>query len=112
MIVPKDNTAITSQDSLQNLKIGVQAGTTGEEAAKNIKGAQVSSFQNGSEAILALNNKQVDAIVIDAEPAKNFVSVNANLKTVEVGFDDEYYAMAVKKAIPICIKKSTALCRS
>ncbi|MHB1314880.1 MAG: transporter substrate-binding domain-containing protein [Christensenellales bacterium] len=97
VIVDKANTAIVDQASLKNLKIGAQAGTTGEEAARNIEGAEVSSFQSGAEAVLALNNGQIDAVIIDAEPAKNFVSSNTNLKIVEVGFADEYYAMAVKK---------------
>ena len=98
IIVQKDNESITSQEDLKNLKLGAQSGTTGEEAIKNIEGAELLSYQNGMEAVLALKNGQIDAIVIDSEPAKNFVENNSeDLKLVEAGFPEEYYAIAVKK---------------
>lgn len=111
VLVPIDNDSITSVDDLKGKSIGVQTGTTGEEEANNIEGAEVRSFSNGLEATLALTNGQIDAIIIDAEPAKNFEENNSDaIKIVEVGFADEYYALAVKKGNSELLEKiNTAL---
>ena len=49
--VMKDNAEIKGVDDLKNKKIGVQKGTTGEELAREIEGAEVLSFANGQEAV-------------------------------------------------------------
>ncbi|MGI6169042.1 MAG: basic amino acid ABC transporter substrate-binding protein [Christensenellales bacterium] len=101
--------SIQTIDDLKGKSIGVQTGTTGEEEANNIEGAEVRSFSNGLEATMALKNDQIDLIIIDAEPAKNFVENNSDaIKIVEIGFADEYYALAVKKGNSELLEKINA----
>ena len=88
IIVPADNAAIKSFDDLKGKNVGVQIGTTGITNTK---------YNNGSEAVLALTTQKVDAVVIDNEPAKNFVAKNTGLKVVDTGAVKEDYAIAIAK---------------
>ena len=45
----------------------------------------------------ALQNGQVDCVVIDNEPAKNFVKANAGLKILGTEYITEDYAAAIAK---------------
>lgn len=49
-------------------------------------------------AVEALKNGQVDAVIIDNNPAKTYASENPDeLLLIEGAFDEEQYAMAVAK---------------
>ncbi len=90
--------AIKSAEDLKNKHVGVQIATTGDILCEEM-GLKVSSYKRGSDAIMALNNKQLDAVVIDSEPAKKFLKNTKGLLVVEdpKAFEKEEYAMAVKK---------------
>ena len=57
----------------------------------------VTAYETGAVAVMALVNGQVDAVVIDNEPAKAFVAQNPGLKILETEFAVEDYAIAVGK---------------
>ena len=90
---------IQSVDDLADLKIGVQIGTTGDsQATEAVKeDSQVSRFNKGADAIVALKNGKVDCVVIDSLPAEKFVEANDDLKIVDGIFDKEEYAICMKK---------------
>lgn len=102
IIVPNDS-AIASPDDLTGKKIGVQSGTTGDQycsapAEEGGYGEEaVQRYDNGALAVTALVNGQVDAVVIDREPAKNLVSANEGLKILDTEYTNEDYAAAVLK---------------
>ena len=54
--------------------IGVQMGTTGMTYAEGVEGATVEKYNKGADAIEALKQGKIDAVLIDASPAKYFVS--------------------------------------
>lgn len=94
----KNNVVINSAEDLQGLKIGCQAGTTGElYVQENVKDAKLKSFKTGIDAALDLKNGAIDAIVLDELPAKEIVKRNKDLTIVDVSFAVEQYAIAVKK---------------
>lgn len=94
----KNNVVINSAEDLQGLKIGCQAGTTGElYVQENVKDAQLKSFKTGIDAALDLKNGAIDAIVLDELPAKEIVKRNKDLTIVDASFAVEQYAIAVKK---------------
>ena len=97
IIVPADNVAIKSFDDLKGKNVGVQIGTTGDTVISEIKEITNTKYNNGSEAVLALTTQKVDAVVIDNEPAKNFVAKNTGLKVVDTGAVKEDYAIAIAK---------------
>lgn len=91
---------VHSVDDLTGKTIGVQLGTTGDiyvSDPETVKDAKVERYKKGSEAILALKQGKVDAVVIDDEPAKVFVSKNDDLKILDEAFTVEEYAIAIKK---------------
>lgn len=98
IIVP-EGSAIASADDLANAnKIGVQSGTTGDTYCSGDFGEEkVSRFDNGAVAVQALANGQVDCVVIDNEPAKQFVKQNAGLKILDTAYTEEDYAAAISK---------------
>lgn len=97
IIVKSDNADITSPDDLSGKKVGVQLGTTGDLFVSGTEGVEVIQFQSGTAAVMDLKNGQVDAVVIDAEPAKKMIDGQSDLKLLEAPFVEEEYAIAVKK---------------
>lgn len=98
VIIVKEGSAIKTVDDLKGKIIGVQTGTTGDIYCTDDYGQEnVKQFNNGALAVAALNNNQVDCVVIDNEPAKNFVKANPGLKILETEYITEDYAAAVAK---------------
>ena len=87
---------IFSIDDLNGKVIGVQLGTTGDTYASDVTD-KVERFNKGADAVQALKQGKVDAVLIDAEPAKVYVENNDDLKLLEEDFAVEEYAIAVKK---------------
>lgn len=97
MIIVKSDSEIASPDDLEGKTIGVQLGTTGDIYSGDIKDATVERYNKGFEAVQALSQGKIDAVVIDGEPAKVFVSENQDLKLLDEAFTTEEYAICVKK---------------
>ena len=97
VIIVKEGSAIETPDDLAGKNIGVQLGTTGDIYADDIEDANIERYNKGFEAVQALLQDKVDAVIIDNEPAKVFVSQNEGLKIVDEAFTYEEYAIAVKK---------------
>lgn len=96
IIVPK-NSKIANKYQLEHKKIAVQLGTTGDQAASKIKGAQVVQFPAAPNALQELAAGKVDAAVIDDAPAKQYVSGFPSLKIINTPLSSESYAIAFKK---------------
>lgn len=97
VIIVKDDSAIAGPDDLTGKKIGVQLGTTGDIYADDIEDATVERYNKGFEAVQALQQGKIDAVIIDGEPAKEFVKEAEGLKILDEAFTEEEYAIAVKK---------------
>ena len=102
VIVPEDSD-IASIDDMQGKMIGVQRGTTGDQycSASVEDGGfgeeNVTRYDNGLTAVQALNNSQVDCVVIDNAPAQEFVAANPGLKILDTEYANEEYAIGVAK---------------
>ena len=97
-IIVKEDSDIASVDDLAGKKIGTQRGTTGYLYCSDDFGDEnVVAYDNGLTAVQMLNNGQVDCVVIDQEPAKNYVAANSGLKILDTAYADEDYAIAIKK---------------
>ena len=97
IIVPEDSD-IASADDLTGKAIGTQRGTTGYIYGTDDFGEDaVVAYDSGLTAVQALNNGQVDAVVIDNAPAKEFVEANPGLKILDTAYAQEDYAIGVAK---------------
>ena len=97
VIVP-EGSDIASPDDLAGKKIGTQRGTTGYIYCSDDFGDEnVVAYDDGLTAIQALNNGQVDAVVIDNAPAKEFVAANPGLVILDTSYAEEDYAIGMAK---------------
>ena len=98
VVIVAEDSAIKTVDDLEGKKIGVQSGTTGDIYCTDDFGQEnVNQYNNGALAVAALKNGQVDCVVIDNEPAKNFVKANEGLKILDTEYAVEDYAAAISK---------------
>ena len=97
IIVPEGSN-IASPDDLAGKKIGTQRGTTGYIYCSDDFGDEnVVAYDDGLTAVQALNNGQVDAVVIDNAPAKEYVAANPGLKVLDTSYAEEDYAIGMAK---------------
>ena len=98
VIIVPEGSDIQTPDDLEGKNIGVQTGTTGDiYCTDDYVQDHVKQFNNGPLAVAALVNGQIDCVVIDQEPAKNYVAANSGLKILDTSYADEDYAIAIKK---------------
>ena len=97
-IIVKEDSDIASVDDLAGKKIGTQRGTTGYLYCSDDFGEEnVVAYDNGLTAVQMLNNGQVDCVVIDNAPAKEFIAANPGLKLLDTAYVEESYAIGVGK---------------
>ena len=108
VIIVKEGSAIAAPADLTGKKIGVQTGTTGDIYADDVENAEVQRFNKGMEAVMALTQDKLDAVIIDREPAKVFVKENEGLKILDEAFTEEEYAIAIKKGNTELLEKMNA----
>ena len=97
-IIVKEDSDIASVDDLAGKKIGTQRGTTGYLYCSDDFGDEnVVAYDDGLTAVQMLNNGQVDCVVIDNAPAKEFVAANTGLKLLDTAYVEEDYAIGVGK---------------
>lgn len=98
VIIVKEGSVIQGPADLAGKKIGVQLGTTGDLYATDEFGDDaVERYNKGFEAVQALLQDKIDAVIIDGEPAKAFVAESQGLKILDESYTDEEYAIAIKK---------------
>lgn len=107
VVIVKEGGKVASIDDLagDDIMIGVQQDTTGDiYASDDVENGgygadHVTSFKNGADAVAALVNGQVDAVIIDSEPAKSFVAANEGkgLSILDAEWAVEDYAIAINK---------------
>lgn len=87
----------------EGVLVGVQQNTTGDiycsDTLENFGFGEdkVKRYSNGADAIAALASGKLSAVVIDDQPAKEFVKANEGLTILEGSYADEDYAIAVGK---------------
>jgi ABC-type amino acid transport substrate-binding protein len=88
---------VSGPEDLAGLRIGVQLGTTGDEFASEIEGAEVVRFDEITLAFQALGAGEVDAIVNDGPTSADIIANSPDLEAVIVGepLTDEFYGIAV-----------------
>ena len=100
VVIVKEGSDVT-MDNLGEKMIGTQRGTTGYIYASDTpeNGGygedHVSAYDNGATAVQALVNGQVDAVIIDEAPAKEFVAANEGLTILPGNWVEEQYCAAV-----------------
>ena len=102
VVIVKEGSDVT-MDNLGQKMIGCQRGTTGYLYASapveedGYGEDHVTPFDNGAAAVQALLNGQVDCVIIDNAPAKEYVAANPGLKLLDGNWVEEDYAIGIDK---------------
>jgi ABC-type amino acid transport substrate-binding protein len=101
VIIVKEDSPIADAAGLEGKTIGVQLSTTGDLYITwdlvDEGLASIERYNKGADAVQALVQGKIDAVVIDNEPAKVCVAQNEGLKILETEYITENYAIAVSK---------------
>ncbi len=103
LIAVKQTSKVAKFNDLKALKVGVQTGTTGDEAITKLQGKispNIKRFESTPLALKELEAGGVDAVVADNGVVINYVANNAGAKFKTVSdkaFAPEQYGFAVKK---------------
>lgn len=106
IIVKRKDSDIKEIKDLEGEKLGTQLGSIGDTIAKDDFGEEnVSSFNKVPDAILSLQSKKIDAVILDKQSAQNFVNANKDLEIADTPYLEEEYAIAVNKDNPVLLEK-------
>ena len=103
LIAVKETSKVTKFADLKKLKVGVQTGTTGDEAVTKLLGKNstaIKRFESTPLALKELESGGVDAVVADNGVIVHYVANNpgGKFKTItDKEFAPEQYGIAVKK---------------
>jgi len=99
VVVNQDNTTIKTAKDLEGKRLAASIGSTGEEAARKIKGAKVRVFNQLNECYLELKNRGVDAVINDLPTNDYYVATAGkdSVKSLPVALSEEDLGIAVKK---------------
>ena len=103
LIAVKETSKVTKFADLKKFKVGVQTGTTGDEAVSKLMGktsTSIKRFESTPLALKELESGGVDAVVADNGVIAHYVANNpgGKFKTVsDKEFVPEQYGIAVKK---------------
>jgi len=103
LIAVKETSKVAKFADLKKLKVGVQTGTTGDEAVTKLLGktsTNIKRFESTPLALKELEAGGVDAVVADNGVVVHYVANNpgGKFKTVsDAEFTPEQYGFAVKK---------------
>ena len=87
-----------TMENLGEQQIGTQKGTTGNILTTDEFGEDhVIAYDDAIAAVQALNNGQIDCVVIDSAVADNLVEANPGLTTLDTDYANEEYAIGVAK---------------
>ena len=105
VVIVAEDSKITSLDDLfvegSDWLVGVQESTTGDiYATGDIEDAgcgTIGRYNKGADAVNALKTGKIDCVIIDNNPAKEYVKANEGLKILDTEYAVEDYAIAIAK---------------
>ena len=106
VVIVKQDGPIKSLDDIKadgSVKIGVQQDTTGDIYASSSEEdggygeENITRYKTGNDAVQALVADKVDCVIIDNEPAKNYVAQNEGLTILDTEYVQEQYAICISK---------------
>lgn len=105
VLVRKENKdKFLTVNDFEGAKVGVQKQSTQEALAdRELLGSQLVSLPKGADVVLNLQNKKVDAAVLESVVAEAYASQDKNLLVTDVAFKDgkKETAIAISKNAPV-----------
>lgn len=114
LAVRQDETTIVGAANLTaGVKVGVKANTTGSQFVTTQTQAEAVVYPEAEEALAALRNSDVDAVVVDIPVIVRYINNNPNVGVRITGgpLTDEQYAIAVNPARSDLLERFNAALR-
>lgn len=108
LIRKEDQKSFKTVNDFNQINVGVQKQSTQEALAeKELIGSQLVSLAKGADVVLNLQNKKVDAAVLESVVAEAYASQDPNLIISDVAFTDgqKETAIALPKNAPVLEEK-------
>lgn len=103
VIIIKEGTAIADKAGLSGKVVGVQMGSSSEEAMNKFPNVEksmksITKYSNNTEALMELENGRVDAVVIDEIVGRYYTNKKPGMyKVLDDNFGEEEYGVGVRK---------------
>lgn len=98
IITKKDNTSIKSANDLKGKIVGVQLGSTGDNAVSEISGTkEVKKYDKIPQALLDLTSGRIEAVVADDQVGRYYVGLDASKYLVAGKLNDEPFGIGFRK---------------
>ena len=88
---------VNSIEDLKGKNIGVQLKTTADIYSSDIENATVQRFNKSYDAVEALREGVIDAVMLDDAPANVFVEEFGDIRILEEPYAEEDYGIAINK---------------
>ncbi len=98
VMVRRDHQRIKTVADLAGTRIGVQLGTTGDNLAHGIQGAQVVQLPSTASVAQEISAGKIDAGILDDGPATQYLATNPHLMVLPQRLSSEDYAIALRKS--------------
>jgi cystine transport system substrate-binding protein len=106
LVTRKDTNNITKLDDIKGKNVGVGGGTTFEEVANSVAGANVKLYKTVNDYIADLENKRLDVIINDQLlMSYNIKGKNLPIKITSGILNKDEIGMAIKKGNEDFVKK-------
>ncbi|MCM0649901.1 transporter substrate-binding domain-containing protein [Clostridium swellfunianum] len=98
IITKKDNTSIKTSDDLKGKIVGVQLGSTGDNAVSVISGTkEIKKYDKIPQALLDLTSGRIEAVVADDQVGRYYVGLDASKYLVAGKLNDEPFGIGFRK---------------
>lgn len=98
IITKKGNTSVKSSDDLNGKVVGVQLGSTGEDAAKAITGIkELKKYDKITEALQDLAAGRTEAVIADDQVGRYYVGLAADQYSVAAKMHDEPFGIGFRQ---------------
>ena len=103
-----NDTDINEAKDLSGKKLGVERASEGDVLArrlqKKIEGLSLQSYMTPQDVLWALKEGEVEAAVVDAVSAYQFIAAEGGVQVVGDPLTDELYVIAVQLDSPLLLK--------
>lgn len=94
LLIHKDNISSIKIDNLDSLELGVQLGTMQEQMARGIPNTETVVYQTYTGAILDLNQKKIDGVIVSKFASISYIAENPDLVILGAFPDQEKIGFA------------------
>lgn len=108
LVVQADEREISEADDLSGKRLGVEWGSEGDvlgrQLQKKIEGLSLQSYVAPQDVLWALKEGEVEAAIVDAVSAYQFMATEGGVQVVGNPLTDELYVVAVRLDSPLLLK--------